>query len=197
MEESIADYKAKVARDEEEMANWRRKAHEEEDEMNRMREISDHDKAATTQLSTELSSAQADAAAAAANATAVRKELDRARAQVQQEKADIKQVLLQRTDSEESMEESLADYKAKLAASQNATIFANAKTASLALKLERLSDMATRETEVSKRLTGSLHHAEAAAAAADAARATATERAREVATAQRMAQDAGVRLNSA
>merc|ERR1719197_904844 len=115
-----------------------------------------------------LQNAQAAAAASAANATAVRKELERARAQVQQEKADIKQVLLQRTDSEDSMEESLAEYKAKLAASQNATIFANAKTSTLAMKLERLSEMSMRETEVSKRLTGSLHHAEATAAAAAA-----------------------------
>ena len=64
------------------------------------------------------------------------------------------------------MESKISEYKAKLAASQNATIFANAKTADLAMKLDRLSGVSMRETEVSKRLTGSLQHAQAAAAAA-------------------------------
>jgi chromosome segregation ATPase len=254
LQDKANEYKANLAKAAEESANWRHKAHEELDEIDRMREESGNEKASSTQLTAELSSAQAAAAAAAAKAAAVQKELLGARSEMQAEKADVKKVLLQRTDSEESMEESLADYKAKLAASQNASIFANAKTASLALKLEHLSDLTSRETEVSKRLTGSLHHAEASAAAAeanasrvakqrdvfvqqvqqlktllvqrteqvedaqdtsenakraasaevkklraaaDAARATATERAREVATAQRMAQDAGVRLSSA
>jgi len=166
MESKISEYKANLASREQELADSRRNARDEEKEISRLRGISEQDKEAAKQMTAELQSAQAEAAASAAKSGSVGQALEQARAQMQKEEVDIKQVLLQRQNTEDSMESKISEYKAKLAASQNATIFANAKTADLAMKLDRLSGVSMRETEVSKRLTGSLQHAQAAAAAA-------------------------------
>merc|ERR1719443_1715857 len=104
MQDKANEYKAKLTSDEQELANWRRKAQDVEEEISRVRGVSEQDKDASKQLTAELQSAQAEAAASAANASAVGQALEQARAQMQKEEVQIKQVLLQRQNTEDSME---------------------------------------------------------------------------------------------
>merc|ERR1719515_707306 len=115
MESKISEYKANLASREQELADSRRNARDEEKEISRLRGISEQDKEAAKQMAAELQGAQAEAAASAAKSSSVGQALEQARAQMQKEEVDIKQVLLQRQNTEDSMESKISEYKANLA----------------------------------------------------------------------------------